>query len=159
MSTRKVVDLEDFSRQLGAWSKASLEKKRKAVASGVAKSIPDLVAASPVDTGLYAASWDFKVSDMSVVLGNYAPYAGIIEYGARPFTPPIGPLLAWAKRVLTGVKGVSTGQPETSYSPEVWRLAKGVQNKIAREGMAPRHMMENEIPQILQNIREELKRV
>lgn len=162
--SRKVVDLEDFSTTLGDWAQASLKEKRQAVISGVARSIPDLVAASPVDTGLYAASWSMTVEENAVILGNYAPYAGIIEYGARPFTPPIAPLLAWAKRVLTGSTAddgskVETGQPESDYSPEVWRLAKYTQAKIAAKGMKPRHIMENMIPNILENIKMELQRI
>lgn len=153
----RTVNLADFSKELGDFAKASIQKKREAVAKGLAKSIPDLVAASPVDTGLYAASWDFTVGERSAVIGNYAPYAGVIEYGARPFVPPIGPLLAWAKRVLSGTH-VDTGQPETNYSPEVWALAKAVQKKIAARGMEPKHILENMIPKIIENIREEMTR-
>ena len=152
----KVINLKDFSKELGDFSSRSLKEQQQAAARGIARSIPDLVAASPVDTGLYAASWDFTVLEESIILGNYAPYAGVIEYGARPFTPPIGPLLAWAKRVLSGVKGLDTGQPETDYSPEVWALAKHTQAKITEFGMQPRHIMENAIPTILANIKEEL---
>ena len=148
-----MVLLSDFSKELGKFGELSLEKKRKAVASGIAQSIPDLVAASPVDTGLYAASWDMTVLEKSVILGNYAPYAGVIEYGARPFTPPLGPLLAWAKRV-TG----SSSQPP-NYDSHVWALAKHVQKKISEQGMQPRHIMENMIPTIIENIKMELKRV
>lgn len=162
MSGRKIVDLEDFANELGKFSQMSIKKKRQAVVSGVARSIPDLVAHSPVDTGLYAASWDFTVEENAVIIGNYAPYAGIIEYGTRPFKPPIGPLLAWAKRVLTGTKTeegtkVQTGQPETDYTSDVWALAIGTQKKIEKFGMAPRHVMENEIPNIIANIKAELQ--
>ena len=162
MSGRKVIDLENFPKELGNFAALSLKKKREAVAKGIAKSIPDLVAASPVDTGLYAASWDFSVEEKKVILGNHAPYAGIIEYGTRPFTPPLAPLLAWAKRVLTGSKNaegqvIDTGQRESDYSPEVWKLALGVQKKISIHGMQPRHIMENAIPGIIANIRQELQ--
>lgn len=161
MSSTKVIDLEDFGKELESFARASLDKKRQAVAKGLARSIPDLVAASPVDTGLYAASWDFKVHERSAILGNYAPYAGVIEYGARPFTPPLGPLLAWAKRVLTGQKNeegekIETGQPG-DYSKEVWALAKHTQMKIAKFGMQPRHVMENAIPHIIENIKKEMQ--
>jgi hypothetical protein len=148
---RKIVQLEDFSKELGNFSKKSLAKKQKAVVAGVAASIPALVAASPVDTGAYASSWDFTVLEQSVILGNYAPYAGVIEYGARPFTPPIGPLLAWAKRVSQ-----SSAQPP-DYDSQCWALAKYVQKKISREGMKPQHIMEKMIPTIIDNIRQELK--
>lgn len=146
----KRVDLDKFSAELGNFTKQSLATKKKAVIGGVARSIPDLVAASPVDTGLYAASWDFTVEENSVIIGNYAPYAGIIEDGARPFTPPLGPLLAWAKRV-TG-----SGSQPPDYDSEVWALARYTQKKIEREGMRPRHILENMIPTIIENIRKEL---
>jgi hypothetical protein len=163
VSSKRVVDLADFSKELGNFARASLDAKRKAVSAGLARSIPDLVAASPVDTGLYAASWQFTVGERSAIIGNTAPYAGVIEYGARPFKPPIGPLLAWAKRVLTGTKDdqghiVQTGQPETGYSSEVWALAVHTQKKIMDNGMAPRHVLENMIPKIIENIRLEMQR-
>ncbi len=148
----KTVRLENFAKELKEFSKATLEKQRKAVINGVIKSVPDLVASSPVDTGQYAASWDFSVSERSAILGNFAPHAPIIERGARPFTPPIGPLLAWAKRVLR-----DPSQPP-NYSNDVWALAKGTQKKIQEQGMKPRHILEKAIPGIIDNIKEELKR-
>lgn len=145
------VSLEKFSKELGDFATYSLAAQKKAVVSGLMRSIPDLVAASPVDTGLYASSWDVTADEARAILGNYAPYAGIIERGARPFTPPLGPLLAWAKRVL----GDSSRPPK--YSPQVWALAVHTQKKIEAEGMAPRHVLENMLPKIFENIREELK--
>lgn len=153
MMATKVVNLRDLSREIGLYSENHLKELKVATVNGIAKSIPDLVNASPVDTGLYAQSWNFTATEAAVFLGNYAPYAGIIEHGARPFTPPLGPLLAWAKRVLQ-----DPSQPP-SYSPEVQRLARGVQAKIAREGMKPKHVMENLIPTILDNIRKEYERL
>lgn len=148
----KTVRLENFARELKEFTNATVEQQRKAVASGLARSIPDLVAASPVDTGLYASSWNFEINEKEAIIGNYAPHAPIIESGARPFTPPIGPLLAWAKRVLK-----SPSQPP-DYDSEVWALARGTQNKISEQGMKPRHILENMIPQIIENIKQELVR-
>lgn len=148
----KTVDLSKFAKEIGAFTDQSIKDLKEATLEGIVRSIPLLVEKSPVDTGLYAQSWGFEKKEWGAILGNYAPYAGIIEYGARPFTPPIGPLLGWAKRVLQ-----DPSQPP-DYSPEVWRLAKGVQKKISEQGMAPRHIMENAIPQILENIKEEFRR-
>lgn len=154
----KTINLEDFGDELKDFAQASLAKKKAATIAGIVKSLPDLVAASPVDTGLYAASWDFTVTETSAIIGNYAPYAGIIENGARPFTPPIGPLLNWAKRVLQGGGGQDTGEMDSNYSPEVWALAKYTQKKISEHGMTPRHILENMIPTIIKNIKEEYAR-
>lgn len=147
----KTIELKDLAEELGAFTEEHLQDLRKATALGAARSIPDLVAASPVDTGLYAASWDFSVDERAAVIGNTAPHAPIIEDGARPFTPPIGPLLAWAKRVLR-----DPSQPP-QYSEEVRRLAYGTQKKIQAVGMRPRKILENMIPTILENIKREYK--
>lgn len=148
----KVVRLENFAQELRSFSKATLEEQRKAVSRGVLESFSDLVASSPVDTGQYASSWDFDIDEKRAILGNFAPHAPIIEKGARPFKPPLRPLLAWAKRVLK-----DPSQPP-DYSDAVWKLAVGTQNKIAKEGMRPRNVLEKMIPKIIANIRRELER-
>lgn len=152
MSTLK-VPLKEFAKVLGEFNQKSLSDQRKAVTSGVARSIPDLVKASPIDTGLYAQSWDFTATEQSVILGNYAPHAPMIESGARPFKPPLQPLLQWAKRVLK-----DNSQPP-NYSSQVWGLAKYTQKKIMSEGILPRHILENALPKIIENIKQELKNV
>lgn len=162
MSVKK-VNLSEFAKELKQFSGEWTKDLRDAAARGVAKSIPLLVQNSPVDTGLYAQSWDMTVDEEKIILGNYAPHASIIEYGARPFTPPIAPLLEWAKRVLTNRtdpdtgKKVQTGQPETGYSSAVWALAKYTQKRIAERGIVPRHIMQNALPQIIENIKEEMR--
>lgn len=145
------LKLNEFSKILRDMPGKTLEQVKKGTVSGLARSIPDLVAASPVDTGLYAQSWTFEADETRAVLGNFSPYAAIIEDGARPFTPPIGPLLAWAKRVLK-----DSSQPP-HYSEAVRSLAYGVQKKIAAQGMKPRKILENMIPQIIENIRREIE--
>jgi len=154
--TIKRVELSELSKELGDYSERQFKEIREATVAGCLRSLPRLVKTSPVDTGQYANSWDVAgVSGGpkdSVTIGNFAPHAPVIEFGARPFTPPITPLLAWAKRVLK-----DPSQPP-DYSPEVWALARGTQRKIAREGMAPRHIMQQNIPMILENIRREMKK-
>lgn len=152
MST-KVVTLGDLSSELDKFSKKHVEDQKKAVANGMLKSLPDLVASSPVDTGQYAASWDFTVSEKEAVLGNFAPHAPIIEVGARPFKPPLEPLLAWAKRVLQ-----SSSQPP-DYDDEVWGLALGTQKKIEKFGMKPRNVLGKMLPKIIANIEAEMKKI
>lgn len=145
------VSLEDLGKEIEGFSHAHIEEQKAAVVRGLARSLPDLAQKSPVDTGQYAASWDFTADENAAIIGNFAPHSPIIEYGARPFTPPIGPLLAWAKRVLK-----DPSQPP-EYSSEVWALAKGTQNKIAEEGMRPRHILRDALPRIVDNIRKEFK--
>jgi hypothetical protein len=151
--TARRVNLKELSAEIKGFGAATLAKQKKAVVMGLARSIPMLAESSPVDTGLYAQSWDFTVTEDKAILGNFAPHAPIIEYGARPFTPPIAPLLAWAKRVL------KDGSQPPNYSSKVWALAKYTQAKIAREGMQPKAILQNAMPAIFANIKAELERI
>lgn len=147
----KTINLADFSKELTRYSEDHIDIVKAAVARGIMRSIPELVRQSPVDTGLYANSWDYHEGEKAVTVGNTAPHAPIIEYGARPHKMPIKPLLDWAKRVLQ-----DSSQPP-KYSPQVWELAVGTRNKIAKFGQVPQHIMERNIPMILGNIEMELK--
>lgn len=153
MTQVRVVQLSQLAEELGKVTEVHIDTLKKATALGVAKSIPELVKASPVDTGLYAQSWDFSVTEEKVLLGNTSPHAPMIEYGTRPFVPPIKPLLEWAKRVLRD------GSQPPNYSPQVWALARGTQNKIAENGMRPRKVLENMIPSIIENIKQEYLKI
>jgi len=62
-------------------------------------------------------------------------------------------LLDWAKRVLK-----DPSQPPR-YSDRVWSLAKYTQEKIKREGMKPRHVLQNAMEEILKNVRFEIEAV
>lgn len=55
-----------------------------------------------VDTGELRRSYRVQPRTDGAVVENVAPHAAIHEFGARPFTPPIAPLFAWAKRKLRG---------------------------------------------------------
>lgn len=149
----KVVSLKNLSQEIKSFARKTLEQQQEAVNAGIIRSVPDIVKNSPVDTGEYANSWDFTIDEKKAVIGNYAPHAPIIEYGARPFRPPIQPLLAWAKRVL------KSGSQPPKYDSDVWELAVGTQKKIEKYGMDPKNILENEIPKIIKNIRRELKHV
>ncbi len=153
MSVVKSVNLEDLGRILKAEPKRQMKEIRLATRTGLLRSIPSLVQNSPVDTGLYASSWQFSETEKTMILGNFAPHAAIIEYGARPFTPPIAPLLEWAKRVL------GDGSQPPDYSPAVRSLAYGTREKIKLQGMKPRNILGKSIPMILDNIRKEFKKI
>jgi len=151
--TAKRVSLKELSREIPGFARATVAKQREAVTRGLAKSLPMLAEKSPVDTGLYAQSWDFTVTEEKAILGNFAPHAPIIEYGARPFTPPLAPLLAWAKRVL------KSGSQPPDYESKVWALARYTQKKISEQGIKPRNVLRDAIPDILKNIKQELDRL
>jgi len=45
------------------------------------------------------------------------------------------------------------------YSDAVWGLAKYTQNKISEHGMKPKNIMQNAIPMIIDNIKNELRKL
>lgn len=145
--TTKVVPLDKFSKELGDLSRGQIKQFKAGVIDALAMNLKTLVERSPVDTGLYAQSWALTVTEKSALIGNTAPHAGIIEFGARPFVPPIGPLLEWARRVLK--------RPE--IDDQCWALAKGTQMKIAEEGMEPKHVLGGALDKIVEDIRIRVK--
>ena len=153
MAVVKQVNLTELAREFGKEPETQLREIRLATLRGIIRSIPDLVKKSPVDTGLYAQSWNWDDDGKNISVGNTAPHAPIIEFGARPFTPPIKPLLEWAKRVLK-----DPSQPP-NYSSRVWGLAKYTQDKIARVGMAPKAILQNALPDILESIEREMEKI
>jgi hypothetical protein len=150
--TVKTVSLKDFSKEFKKFQKMALAEQKATVVKGIIDYYPTIIKDSPIDTGLFAQSWDLQESEKSILLGNYAPHAPIIEYGARPFKPPLGPLLHWAKRVLQDPS-------QYPFSDRVWALAKYTQQKIEKVGMKPHNIMEKAIPKIMENVKEELRQL
>jgi len=144
----KVVSLDKFAGELGKYAEQNMEAYQAAVINALAMNLRTLVEASPVDTGLYAQSWDLVIEEKRAILGNYAPHAGIIEFGARPFTPPMQPLLEWARRVLK----------KSEIDDDCWGLATYTRNKIAREGMKPKHILTDSLDKIISDIRTEIEK-
>lgn len=143
----KVVPLDKFAKELKDYSEKNIKAFKKAVVDAMTDELPRIVAASPVDTGLYAQAWSMTVTEKSAMLGNTAPYAAMIEFGTRPFTPPIKPLLEWARRQLQ----------KSEIDSECWALAKGVQNKISEQGIEPKHILGDAIDRIINDIRLKMK--
>lgn len=126
--------------------------------------VADTDAAGLVDLGAYKNSWDVIDAGGEVRLVNDAPYAGVIEQGARPFTPPLQPLIDWAERKaadlgFVGKKQMRGGafRGRASLSNEqrdiARSIARAIQRKFAREGYRPRYVMRNRLPYALKQLR------
>lgn len=85
------------------------------------------------DRGLLASSVRVEPSaKLSRRVVVDAPYASALEYGARPFTPPIAPLQRWALR-----KGIAKDATEAK------RIAWGIAMKYRMQGTKPRRFFRN----------------
>lgn len=80
-----------------------------------------------VDRGELRNSTKYDRTDTGAVVSMTAPHAGIIEYGTRPFFPPIAPLAAWALR-----KGLADDEEEAE------EIAMAIAINISRMGIEPR---------------------
>ncbi|MFH1568528.1 MAG: hypothetical protein ABIL09_11080 [Gemmatimonadota bacterium] len=118
------AELEAVMFRLGegaerAMYRAALLAKRRAV-----QAIGEVVPFQPVDTGEMRRSYTVDRVPGGAVLENTAPHAAIQEYGTRPFTPPMEPLVQWAirksrrapqkkkKRGQRRARGKAAGQPK-----------------------------------------------
>jgi hypothetical protein len=102
--------------------------------------IPDLQP-QPVDQGLYRSSWRAEPTDVGADLVNTAPYASIIEWGARAENIKISRVMIdmlteWVQR--KGLVGKGEG-PQAARSV-AWAIAvsmktKGIFNRDGVQGL------------------------
>ena len=110
-----------------------------------------------------------------------APHAAAVNFGSRPHTPPLAPLIEWVK--LRGMQGLGTERqisrlPGTTTAkhargiagvlasmesggalsvnaPE--QVARAIQQSIAKHGTKPHHFIERALPELRAILGEELK--
>jgi len=119
--------------------------------------VQDTEAAGLVDTGHLKNAWQIRESaggehSQGPEVANDMPYAGImLEHVARPFWPPIGPLIDWAERKagdmgiapkpFRGRASLTEGQRSKAKS-----FAFAVQRAIAKRGFRPRYIVKGRLP-------------
>jgi len=84
----------------------------------------EMLAKTPRDTGrLYAGYKHWLATEVAptVVISNAVEYAGIMEYGSKPFTPPIKPLVGWVHRKF--------------HLANPYPVARAIQKKISMYGL------------------------
>ena len=133
------------------WTAAQLGRTRAVVAIG--EVMIEGKPRPPVDTGQLRRSYMVTRITGGAVLENVAPHAAVMEFGARPFTPPLAPLISWAERKLRGsLKGKprpkrdkkpgKVGSPKSKRLGKrramVMALALGTRKAIRRRGLHAR---------------------
>lgn len=174
MTLARTVTLTEFETRVGNFvpelRTAYVRGFQRAALRLNAYTVEEIDTAKPypaVDTGELRSSVDATFVDDGAIVTVDAPHAGIIEYGTRPFTPPLAPLVEWVKR-----KGFA--RPSRTFGPQTQRqttlrstlaqyrrearasglgakearvsaedkaateIARAIQRKIARDGIAPR---------------------
>jgi hypothetical protein len=143
-----------------------------------------LVRVTPVDTGMLKASWDvtrYEVApDLLATLANSAPYAGILEHGARPhMVSPEGWLgiYEWvrrhrklfgfvgqsgrARKPKVGTKVVHKGLTDggVGLDPVLAGITWAIAKKIAKEGRRPTYFVRDRLPQLTAYAAGEVRRM
>lgn len=152
MSARKVMSYNDMVRLPRTLSKnmaKEVERATKQIAKLLLSEAKAFTTAANVkDTGLYAKSWKVVEFGKSVQLVNTAPYAGVIENGAKfpGKMPPVRALMPWVRRKLPDVL------PQERRS-----IAFAIARKIKRTGIEGKGIMadtlrysEQQVTEILQ---------
>jgi len=127
------VTIDQFAHDIGKLPEkletAIIRGLRSAAARGVTEVVQAMHATTPHppnDTGELMRSVEHSALPRGGRVAVDAPHAAVMENGARPFRPPLAPLVHWAKRKF----GVN--------DKEAKRIARAVQRKIATTGIAPR---------------------
>lgn len=150
------VNLDQFTRILVALSPKIEAAVVRGLRSGALRLqgmvVEEIDAAQPypaVDRGELRGSVEYAPEADGAVVYVDAPHAPHLEYGTRPFWPPLAPLKAWVLR-----KGFAEDEAEATG------IAMAVQRKIAEEGIAPRGYMakafQRVLPVVIQEVEKEL---
>ncbi len=102
---------------------------------------------APIDRGELINSVDTTFVPDGAIVSVDAPHAAIMEYGARPFRPPLAPILEWVKRkgLGAGVVNMATRGRAGPLRPGEGRIIRRIRNLRARAREAgglvePRHL-------------------
>ena len=85
-----------------------------------------------VDTGELRNSVSYHPAFDGCTVTVDAPHAVALEYGARPFSAPLEPILAWVLR-----KGIASDEKEAT------RIAWGIIGKFKKQGTRPHSFFRN----------------
>ena len=135
------ISIKELAKELGKTKLLDkhLHEVKGAVFDACFRSTNKFTKVSPVDTGLYANSWEVDENEEFVFLGNTAPYAYDIEYGSKPHNVDIKVLEQWAGRKL---------QVESNHK-EAKRVARIAHYKIKTKGTDAHYILTNGINDIL----------
>ncbi len=138
-----------------AMEAAIIRGLRSAAMRGVTDVVEAINTAKPypvVDRGELAGSVGSSTLPKGGRISVDAPHAAVMETGARPFWPPLQPLIDWALR-----KGLAEDEDEAED------IARAIQKKFAFVGIEPRHYFRRAMVRIRKGVpievESELKRM
>lgn len=148
------VALEAFGEKLRADLDERIKRTQKAKVITAHRSRALFASKTPVDTGQMKNAWvvedGFNADDAAVVrVWNRAPYAGIVERGARPHKVSAAgreALLRWAMRQM----GLEEAEARKAVDAICFRLNK--------QGQKGQYVVRNQLKKVRQWLKEETER-
>lgn len=148
----------DIDQAVAHLQKTLMPKMKDAIVRGMHSSalrleglmVEEIDTAKPypaVDTGGLRASIKTELGRDSATVYSDAPYAGAIEFGTRPFRPPLEPIAEWILR-----KKIATEMDD------VQGIAFAIANKMSKEGIKPRHFTKKAVARFLPFLKAEVER-
>lgn len=125
--------------------------------NGARRGLAHVKSKTPVDNGQLRAAWKVRGGDGArrlASLENDAPYAGIVELGARPHPVSRAGIIAiweWVYRhraAMGFVTGSGRARGGLSVEKETLRIAYAIAAKIRREGQRPTYFVRRELPEL-----------
>jgi hypothetical protein len=152
----KKISMKELSRRIERLG----DDAREAIVDAIQRSalrlqalVPDAIQSTspypPINTGELARSPKMTPHENGAVVVADAPHAAYMEWGTRPFTPPLMPLAEWA---------LMKGLAETAE--DAIDFALNLRDKFRREGIAPRFYMKRALADYMEenDLGEEIKK-
>lgn len=150
MATMTLQEFQKWLRkQPAVYRGAVVRGLRSAAHRGVGIIVQEIDNAEPhpaVNTGRLRQSARARNTADGADVEVDAPHAAVMNDGARPFKPPLWPLVEWAVRKFSITQS------------EAYAVAKSVQKKIMAEGIEPRHYFDKAMKRIEEIVNEEVQR-
>jgi hypothetical protein len=153
--SRAPLDIKDLPGELARREKEVKRAIARGIRNGTRRGRAVLVMRTPKDTGLLKASWrDSTVGSgargVVTEIFNTAPYAGIVEEGARPHAVSAEgrqAILEWARRHFPG-----------KTEQELEGITFAICRKLREHGQEPTYFIRNARPELARVMVEEIVR-
>lgn len=179
--TFEVKSLSQLTSLMKRHARQRMSKVKRATRKAASKGRGTLKRNIPVAHGELRESVH---SEEALVIVD-APHAAAVNFGSRPHTPPLEPLVAWVKlrgmqgllsdRQMKRLPGTTTKDAAMSvaemlrahevrgpanYSPTdaAVQVARAIQRAIKKRGTKPHHFIEQALPNLKATLLDELRR-
>lgn len=187
MGDIETVDLSQYGARLRADSRKRRTIVKQAMYKAALEGLVIVAADTPVDRGRLRNAWDVERVDDGADLFNDAPYAGVVEAGSRPHTPPFKPILRWvvrnfglnleavmarraadqagadpdqaARQALQNARRSLVGDDTESASSNARAMAWSIVKNIEENGTEPVHMVKNNLPRLRREVEDAVEDV